>query len=159
MISCKSCFKEKDRKEFYRNSSKKSGYDSYCKSCRLAYTKLWSKTGVGKLTRYKARRASYLRNKSKELARSREWRRGVKKGTPLWLTKDQRQEIEFIYSLARECTVIAGERYHVDHIVPICGENACGLHVPWNLQVLPADINMSKSNKPSTRRHHQTHHT
>lgn len=69
------------------------------------------------------------------------------KRTPDWLTKDHLSEIESFYWLARDLFKIIGERYHVDHIVPLQGENVSGLHVPWNLQVLPADLNIAKGNK------------
>jgi hypothetical protein len=64
--------------------------------------------------------------------------------TPSWLTDKQRDEIDNIYVLARDCEVTSGLPYEVDHIVPLQGENVCGLHVPWNLQVLPRHINRAK---------------
>jgi 5-methylcytosine-specific restriction endonuclease McrA len=52
-------------------------------------------------------------------------------------------EILTIYIEAQEL----GPNYHVDHIIPINGKDVCGLHVPWNLQIITASENMKKSNK------------
>ena len=65
---------------------------------------------------------------------------------PSWLTKEQRDEIDRIYWTSLDLRAVTGEQYHVDHIVPLQGKNVCGLHVPWNLQILPADLNIAKRN-------------
>lgn len=66
--------------------------------------------------------------------------------TPPWLDVVQNAEIEFTYEY---CAVLRsiGLNYHVDHIVPLQGKFVSGLHVPWNLQVIPAEENIQKANR------------
>lgn len=67
--------------------------------------------------------------------------------TPPWLTKEHLLEIQKFYSEAKRLTKETGIIYEVDHIIPLQGKNVCGLHVPWNLQLLTETENRKKSNK------------
>lgn len=80
-------------------------------------------------------------------------KRRHREATPKWLTKAERLQMRDLYVQARKMTELTRERYVVDHIVPLRGEEVCGLHVPWNLRVITQDENLKKSNKlvdPST---------
>lgn len=66
---------------------------------------------------------------------------------PKWLTKQHRVEILSFYKHAQQLSNKLNSKYHVDHIVPLRGKTVSGLHVPWNLKVIPAVENMQKSNK------------
>ena len=78
-------------------------------------------------------------NKCKINAATSSRRKRVQQSTPKWLTKEQKKQIRLIYEQSSIDT-------HVDHIVPLKGENVCGLHVPWNLQLLSAEENIRKNN-------------
>ena len=93
------------------------------------------------------RRAHKQRNAEtyKELTNAR--RRRLKDCQPPWITDEQKREIREVYATALNISKLTGEKYEVDHIVPINGELASGLHVPWNLQVLHKTENLQKGNK------------
>ena len=66
------------------------------------------------------------------------------RATPDWVDKHSFYKI---YKEALKLSQETGIIHHVDHIVPLKHHLVCGLHVPWNLQVLTQSENCSKSNK------------
>jgi 5-methylcytosine-specific restriction endonuclease McrA len=74
-------------------------------------------------------------------------RRKHREATPKWLTKKEKSEIRELYKIAITMSKTTGEQYVVDHIIPLRGEDVCGLHVPWNLRVITQEENLKKSNK------------
>jgi 5-methylcytosine-specific restriction endonuclease McrA len=76
------------------------------------------------------------------------WRQErIKRATPAWLTAEHWDAMDAVYIHARAATETTGVAHHVDHIHPIAGRNSCGLHVPWNLQVLTGLDNRRKGAK------------
>lgn len=74
-------------------------------------------------------------------------KRRHKNATPSWVTKEQKLMMRQLYLEAMKLTKLTGERYVVDHIVPLINPTVCGLHVPWNLRVITQAENLKKSNK------------
>lgn len=137
--SCTVCKTKKDLSYFHKNKSRPDGHSHVCKECRKQLSKDYNST-LDHAEHYK-KHSSYYKKKAT-------YRKGsVRAATPTWLTSNQKAEIDLFYDLAKDCHIITGEDYHVDHIIPLKGKSVCGLHVPWNLQILPSDINISKSNK------------
>lgn len=151
MKKCKICNEVKDLSQFSKNSRAKDGLRYNCKNCR-------SKSYYDKRDYYRNLGTIWRENNFEQFTiKNREWdsknrkrrnsieakRRAIKsQATPKWLTKNQLKEIENIY-------VNCPKGYHVDHILPLKGKNITGLHVPWNLQYLPALENIKKGNRVS----------
>lgn len=90
----------------------------------------------------KARNRAYIAanpEKIRTYFREYNWikRRRMIHATPAWADLT---EIREFYRAARAVGM------EVDHVVPIAGENVCGLHVRGNLQMLTRSANASKGN-------------
>ena len=175
MKTCTKCGATKALKEFHKRNTSPCGYKAECKACRNANKQIYDKNNKKLLKEYYNNNANKIKtratewyNNNKEIClerfkvNSEAWRknnpdkntakeakRRAKKlqATPKWLTKDHFKQIELEYSLAAWCTKVTKEKYEVDHIIPLQGKHVCGLHVPWNLQVITAKQNREKSNK------------
>jgi hypothetical protein len=156
---CHRCSTLKPLGSFAKNKTRKDGLGTQCKECQNAWHRQFYECNKEEV---KLRTTTYRRNnKHIRLKIQRKWqtanrdktscynaeRRAIRKRADLILTEEHRQQIQDIYWLARDICITTGEAYQVDHIVPLNGKNICGLHVPWNLQILPRDLNIKKSNK------------
>jgi len=90
------------------------------------------------------RRANPERVRDSKRADSAQRRAAILQRRPLWA---DRGLITAVYDDAIKITRETGEPMHVDHIIPLQGAMVSGLHVHTNLQVIPAKVNLSKSNK------------
>lgn len=74
-------------------------------------------------------------------------RASIRMRTPKWLSADDFWVFEQAYELAQIRAKLFGFGWHVDHIVPLQGKMVSGLHVPWNIQVIPGALNIKKGNR------------
>ena len=149
MSPCKSCIYTANKA---RRAADMDAYNSYQRD----YTQKNKESVKATKARYRHKNADaintkkrdYQKRTNRDYARRTAQRRAQKLlATPKWLSKDQHQHIKDVYWLCEDLKLTTGLDYNVDHIVPLQGKNVCGLHVPWNLQILPSDVNKSKGNR------------
>lgn len=160
MKYCSKCNIHKEINLFSVNNSRKDKRTIYCKDCNNKSKQEWKLANKVKVAEYD--KQWQQQNKDKKAKNYKNWqvnnrakvnsynsyRRALElQATPSWLTESQKLHIECRYSLATMFSNNTGEPYHVDHIIPLNGKTVCGLHVPWNLQVIPAKENLRKSNR------------
>jgi hypothetical protein len=169
MKTCNLCQIEKPSTAFYKKTTSKDGLFWWCRSCH----KEKMKTKYHELAKDEAYRGkertrisafwkanpdvkktcdqNYAsKNKSKLVAKAGKHRASRIKRTPTWLTADDRWMIEQAYELAALRTKLFGFQWHVDHVIPLQGKLVSGLHVPHNMQIIPARDNRNKSNRFTT---------
>lgn len=175
MKICSRCCEQKPFYEFSSHKLTRDGLRGECKICHAKETARWKKENPDKhkaqqkrhgkkynsqinlksrirygatLEYQRARKSAYKKlNRGKENALLAKYRATKKMATPPWLTALHFQQIEIFYDAAAKLTKEFGVKMDVDHIIPIQGEIVCGLHVPWNLQILTAKENQSKGNR------------
>ena len=93
------------------------------------------------------RRQLALKNPGRTREKNRQHYLAKCRASPRWLSPIQRALIQEFYEVSIAKEIQTGIKYHVDHMVPLKGSSVCGLHVPWNLQVLTAADNVRKKNR------------
>ena len=114
------------------------------KALKAQYDKARRELKGDQLRQYDKERSSLPNRQAEKRNWSRKRKMTVKQATPNWLSELNDLFIKEIYSLAVLRSKALGVEYHVDHIIPLHGKNVCGLHVPSNLQLLPASENLRK---------------
>lgn len=79
-------------------------------------------------------------NRAKRRARQR-------MAMPPWFSEWDRFVCAEAAHLAARRTSLTGIKWAVDHMIPLSGTSACGLHVGANMQVIPATLNNRKQNR------------
>lgn len=140
---------EKENKEY--RISQQLEYRAGRKEEKRVYNKNYRQEHTEQIREYD--RTRYQERKDYVIAGVSMRRGRTRQATPLWMNSYQKAAIAAVYSLARIHRDSSGADYHVDHVIPLVGVNlngehvVCGLHVPWNLQVVPQFMNDAKGNK------------
>ena len=146
---CATCKEIKPIKEFSIRTRTRTDGSKYittpasCKVCRNEKAFKYRKENQEVIRAYrkspKRKADNKMRQKIKEIRKSHP-------AVPNWLTLEQKKEIRKLHLKQKQIRDTQNKEYHIDHIVPLNGETVCGLHVPWNLQLIPEKENLSKSN-------------
>jgi 5-methylcytosine-specific restriction endonuclease McrA len=148
--TCLNCGDRKSLELFYEDNSSLLKRSSNCIDCTRERSNQFYIDAKSDPVKYEKLKTT--RKPHSNAATS--FRRGLNRHIKKWdIYSSISEEIKDIYKVAREKERVEGVLLHVDHIVPLKAINdkgehvATGLHVPWNLQIIDATVNIKKKNK------------
>lgn len=124
-------------------------FNSICRVCESASVLRYYYKNQEEKIEYQKKRNRLMLDvyRHRKNAHGAAYRAASRSATPSWLTKEDRKHMRDLYNLREQLTNKTGTLHHVDHVIPLNGLSVCGLHVPWNLQVIPSTQNSQKSNQ------------
>lgn len=153
--ACTKCRHFKRHDQFNRDKQKTDGRASNCKECekqrctkyRQNNRHIWQRHYRNNEKAYKARsKQRRIDNPEEKLVNEQNRRAAKKQALPSWAkTKAMQGEFKRIAQHRQWLNEATGISHDIDHIVPLQSDFVCGLHVPWNLMILPKKDNNSKS--------------
>jgi len=160
MKFCRICNIEKPLIKFATRKSAKDGRRNECKLCTNKKHKMYRDTPEQKKKKKERRKKTYCveyyriyrKNNIQKIRKSaNKWAKNNKEyRSHMQKKREVLKRQSSIYGYEDEIKNIYINRppgHHVDHIIPLNHKDVCRLHVPWNLQYLPAIENLKKSNK------------
>lgn len=171
MKTCTKCGCTKPLSDFHKQPNSPDGIKSICKLCCAIRAREYRIRTADKAKAYRAA------NKQRQSDANKRWREVVPgrnaqkcaeyyakhkatwpskvavrkasklQATPQWVDTAL---IKFLYATRRYMTEATGFTWHVDHLVPLQNSLVCGLHVHFNLRVVPQEFNLHKGNRYDT---------
>jgi hypothetical protein len=140
---------QRAKEHYQKNKEKKIAYQKEWREKNREkhreYSREWNKNNPEKASQ--RLKDWYKKNQGMRSFYSASRKAQVLKATPEWLSDKEVLHIQCVYQLCSMRNRESDIKWHVDHVVPLRGKTVCGLHVPWNLRVIPASDNMTKGNK------------
>ena len=152
--TCTICKETKVLSLFNKRGGKEPGFRSFCKQCQASKDaarynpEKRKKAYLEKHDQEKAaRRSYYKKNIQSYFVRKANRRAQTLQATPSWYGGFDEFVLSEAYKLCKLREKMTGVKWEIDHIVPLQGENVCGLHCSSNWSVITQFENRSKGNR------------
>lgn len=151
---CKPCVKEHNRVHYLENKEAIDKRNAAWRSANSQKSRDCVNKSYSKNKEYYNKKNSLWKSNNKDKVFEMGSRRRATKAqaSPLWIDDFDKSYIKDLYKNCRTMEAVfknigVDTCYHIDHITPLKGKTACGLHYPENFQILTSYENLSKGSR------------